>query len=127
MWKPYINGFKAYLKLEKALSNNTLYAYVDDVEKLIKFLEINEIKLPPQKITSKHIHEFIFWIHEMGFLASSQARILSGLKNFYKYLIEEELIEENPLKLIDTPKIRRKLPVVLSTQEIEDMMGQIDR
>ena len=127
MWQPYIKGFKAYLKLEKALSNNTLQAYVDDVEKLRQFLAIREISIPPQRVDTKLIHEFINWIHEMGFLASSQARIISGLKNFYKYLIEEELISENPFRLIDTPKIRRKLPVVLSTQEIENMMAQIDR
>ncbi|MFY0672621.1 MAG: site-specific tyrosine recombinase XerD [Bacteroidia bacterium] len=127
MWESYIKGFKAFLKLEKALSDNTLNAYIDDVKKLTQFLELREISIAPQKIEVQLIHEFIYWVHEMGFLASSQARIISGLKNFYKYLIEEELLEENPFKHIDTPKIRRKLPVVLSTEEIEEMMAQIDR
>ncbi len=127
MWNSYLNGFKAFLKLEKALSDNTLQAYIDDVEKLKQFLDLKEINIPPQKVTVDQMHEFIYWIHEMGFLASSQARIISGLKAFYKFLIEEELITENPLKHIDSPKIRRKLPVVLSTQEIDEMMLQIDR
>ncbi|MBI1182874.1 site-specific tyrosine recombinase XerD [bacterium] len=127
MWEPYIKGFKAYLRLEKALADNTLQAYIDDVEKLIQFLQLRGISVAPQKVSSAQMHEFINWIHEMGFLASSQARIISGLKNFYKYLLEEELLESNPLKMIDTPKIRRKLPAVLSTEEIELMMAQIDR
>lgn len=127
MWKSYITGFKAYLKLEKALSNNTLKAYIDDIDKLRQYLKLNEIEIPPQKVSVDQMHEFIYWIHEMGFLASSQARIISGLKAFYKYLIDEELIDENPLKHIDSPKIRRKLPVVLSTSEIDEMMLQIDR
>lgn len=127
MWESYLKGFKMYLQLEKGLSENTLQAYVDDVKKLSQFFESKEIKVSPPGVTRKHIQEFILWIHELGFLASSQARILSGLKNFFKYLIEEDIISDNPLRLIDVPKIRRKLPVVLSLEEIEEMMAQIDR
>lgn len=127
MWESYINGFKMHLKLEKALSDNTLAAYVDDVKKLTQFFAISEMQRVPQNVTRKDISAFIVWIHEMGFLASSQARILSGIKNFFKYLMEEDVLVENPLKLVDAPKIRRKLPVVLSIEEIELMMEQIDR
>lgn len=116
-----------YLKLEKGLSENTLDAYIDDVKKLTQFFMATEQSISPEKVKRAHIQEFIVWINELGFLASSQARILSGLKNFFKYLIEEDLITENPLKLIDAPKIRRKLPVVLSLHEIENMMAEIDR
>lgn len=127
MWESYLNGFKMYLKLEKALSDNTLTAYIDDVKKLTQFFTIHEVNRVPQNVTKHDIRDFILWIHEMGFLATSQARILSGIKNFFKYLIEEDVITENPLRLIDAPKIQRKLPVVLSIEEIEQMMAQIDR
>ena len=127
MWQAYLKGFKMYLQLEKGLSTNTLNAYINDVKKLTEFFGIMEQTISPEKVGRIHIQEFIVWINEMGFLASSQARILSGLKNFFKYLIEEDLITENPLKLIDAPKIRRKLPVVLSLEEIEAMMAEIDR
>lgn len=116
-----------YLKLEKGLSENTLEAYIDDVKKLTQFFMAKEQSISPERVKRPHIQEFIVWINELGFLASSQARILSGLKNFFKYLIEEDLITENPLKLIDAPKIRRKLPVVLSLHEIENMLAEIDR
>lgn len=127
MWSSYINGFKMHLKLEKALSDNTLNAYVEDVQKLTQFFSLRELNRVPQNVTRKDISDFITWIHEMGFLASSQARILSGLKNFFKYLMEEDVITENPLRLVETPKIKRKLPVILSIEEIELMMAQIDR
>ena len=127
MWKSYINGFAMHLKLEKALSDNTLNAYIDDVKKLTQFFSIHEMQRVPQNVTRKDISDFILWIHEMGFLASSQARILSGLKNFFRYLMEEDVISESPLRLVEAPKIRRKLPVVLSLEEIEEMIAQIDR
>ncbi|MBI3143080.1 MAG: site-specific tyrosine recombinase XerD [Bacteroidetes bacterium] len=126
-WKPFINGFKSYLKLEKALSNNTLDAYLDDVEKFCQFLEISEKPIMPQAVDSTTAHMFVQWIHEMGFLATSQARIISGMKAFFKYLAMEELIAESPMKFVDSPRTRRKLPTVLSQDEIERMIAQIDR
>lgn len=126
MWESYIRGFKMHLKLEKGLSQNTLQAYIDDVKKLTQWLSIQELQLDPKHIDKKVLRQFISWINEMGFVSATQARILSGLKNFFKYLLEEEHIEQNPMSFIDIPKIRRKIPVVLTTQEIDEIQAQID-
>jgi len=125
-WVSTIKGFKNYLQLERSLSKNSIKAYLHDVEKLFQFLELKGIDLPPEKVAQKHIEEFLMWISELGLNARSQARILSGLKAFYKYLMMEDIIDNSPAELIESPKIGRKLPEVLSIEEINEVINAID-
>ena len=125
-WKSYIKGFEAYLMLERSLSKNSIAAYAADVEKLVSFLEIKKIATAPQAISGKQLKEFILWINQIGLGARSQARIISGLKAFYKYLIMEDMIEDDPTSLLDSPKLERKIPEVLSYEEIEMIFAALD-
>jgi integrase/recombinase XerD len=125
-WKFHITGFRTFLKLEKSLSVNSIEAYINDVSKLITYLEIKNCNLPPESITLSNLKEFIKWINELGLSARSQARIISGIKAFYKYLLLEDIIETDPTTLLETPKIGRKLPEVLSVEEIDLIISHID-
>lgn len=125
-WSSYIKQFENYLKLERSLSQNSIDAYVRDVEKLDQFIEIKELDISPLKITSMHLQSFLEYINELGMSSYSQARILSGLKAFYKFLIFEELISADPTALIEGPKIGRKLPDTLDYGEIEKLLAAID-
>jgi integrase/recombinase XerD len=124
LWNNYIKGFEQYLRLEKSLSNNTIDAYVSDVCKLQQF--INETK-NPDEISGEDIKHFLVFLNELGLTGTSQSRIISGLKQFYTYLILENLLKEDPMMIVDMPKTKRKLPVVLSYDEIESLFKQIDR
>ena len=126
MWISYIKGFEAYLKLEKSLSQNSIEAYTSDVEKLTQYLEYIKTEISPDKIEPKHLHDFIKWINQLGMSAASQARVISGIRGFYKYLILENIIKNNPTELLDSPKIGRKLPDVLSIEEIDQLLAAID-
>lgn len=125
-WSSYIKQFENYLKLERSLSQNSIDAYVRDVEKLEQFIEIKKMDISPLKINSKHLQSFLEYINELGMSSYSQARILSGLKGFYKFLIFEELISADPTALIEGPKIGRKLPDTLDYGEIEKILAAID-
>ena len=125
-WSSFIKQFENYLKLERSLSQNSVDAYVRDVEKLDQFIEIKKLYISPLKITSKHLQSFLEYINELGMSSYSQARILSGLKAFYKFLIFEELISADPTALIEGPKIGRKLPDTLDYSEIEKLLAAID-
>jgi integrase/recombinase XerD len=125
-WTPFVNGFKAYLLMEKSLSENSIEAYLHDIEKLQQFLNYKQYQLAPTQIELAHLREFLVWIHDLGMRPHSQARIISGIKAFYKYLLMENIISKNPTTLLDAPKLRRKLPDVLSLQEIELMLEHID-
>lgn len=126
LWHSYITGYKAYLQLEKSLSPNSIEAYLHDVEKLCQYLEITNLKKIPEKIEHQDLLNFLKWITELGMTARSQARIISGLKGFYKYLLLENLIRKDPTGLLESPKIGRKLPTVLSIEEIDMLLGSID-
>ena len=126
MWDSYIKGYKVYLQLEKGLSVQTVKAYLDDVHKLSFFVEENKLPHHPDKLNKKHFREFILWINNIGLAANSQARIMSGIKNFYSFLLSENEVSSNPIELLDLPKISPKLPVVLSLEEIDSMIEQID-
>jgi integrase/recombinase XerD len=126
MWDLHIKHIGHYLKLECSLSENSIEAYVRDVVKLKQFMEMTHPKVSPLSIGSKHLQGFLEYINELGMSAYSQARILSGVKGFYKYLIFEELIEKDPTELIEGPKIGRKLPDTLSYPEIEKLFDAID-
>lgn len=127
MWDSYFRHFKTYLALEKGLSSNTVASYLRDIEKFHQFLSLDESSKAVTKVERTDVKAFLNWIHELGFQTTSQARILSGLKNFFGWLVEEEVIHANPMDHIDSPKLRRKLPVVLSLDEIEAMLAAIDR
>jgi integrase/recombinase XerD len=125
-WKQEISGFKTYLKLEKSLSENSIEAYINDVLKLASFLGIRNYDLPPESVALSHLKEFIRWFNELGLSARSQARVISGIKAFYKYLLLEDIIETDPTSLLESPGIGRKLPEVLSVEEIDLVISQID-
>lgn len=125
-WQSLKIGFKSFLKLEKSLSKNSVEAYIRDVEKFVQFLEIKDPNLSLSKAKSQDIRDFLEWINQLGLLASSQARIISGLKAFYKYLILEDLIVSDPSALIETPKLRRKLPDVLTVNEVNLLLDGFD-
>lgn len=125
-WNPTIKGFKSYLQLERSLSINSIEAYLRDVEKFIQFLEMQDINVAPEKVEKQIIEDFLKWISELGMNARSQARILSGLKAFYKYMLMEDMIDKTPTDLIEAPKIGRKLPEVLSVDEINQLIDAID-
>ena len=125
-WDILIKQFKNYLQLERSLSGNSIEAYVHDIVKLRQFLEISNASLSPQKVKQKDLQEFIEYINELGLAPHSQARLLSGIKAFYKFLLIEEEIENDPSALIEGPKLGRKLPDTLHFHEIEALLNSID-
>jgi integrase/recombinase XerD len=125
-WRSAIKGFQAYLKLEKSLADNSIEAYSRDIEKLYQFAESKLVKLKPETVTLGDLREFITWASQLGMIPSSQARILSGIKAFYKYMLMEDLIKNDPSELLESPKIRRKLPDTLSYQDINKLIAAID-
>lgn len=125
-WKSHIKGFRSFLQLERSLSINSIEAYERDIEKLTQFLELNNIQKPPSKLVTKHIRDFMQWIASLGLSPRSQSRILSGIKAFYKYLILEENLKKDPTDLVETPKISKKLPDILSITEIIELIESVD-
>ncbi len=125
-WDIFIKQFKNYLQLERSLSGNSVEAYVHDIVKLRQFLQISNADLSPQKVSQKHLQDFIEFINELGLAPHSQARIISGIKAFYKFLMIEEEIVDDPSALIEGPKLGRKLPDTLNFQEIEQLLNAID-
>jgi integrase/recombinase XerD len=108
------------------MSEHSVDAYAHDVMKLSQYLSLENDAAPIQQIDGKQLQDFLVWIHELGMSANSQARILSGLKAFFRYLMIEEVIKSNPTELLEAPKIRRKLPDTLSVYEIGELLGAID-
>ena len=125
-WLTAKKGFKNYLKLERSLSKNSIEAYLRDIDKITQFLEVVDQKIGPLNIQAQNLKDLIQWINELGMLATSQARLISGIKAFFKYLILEDLIKQDPSALIEAPKTRRKLPDVLTILEIEALMSVLD-
>ncbi|PHN04961.1 site-specific tyrosine recombinase XerD [Flavilitoribacter nigricans] len=125
-WRPYIKGFKAYLLLERSLADNTIEAYQRDLYKLDEFLQLREYKLGPAEIGTTQLSEFIFWLNELGLGARTQARVLSAIKTFFKYLLTEDIIVDDPTELLDGPRLSRKIPEVMSYDEIQAMLHSID-
>lgn len=125
-WHSAIKGFQAYLKLEKSLSPNSIEAYSGDIDKLFQFSEAQPVKIKPENITLTDLRLFINWVNELGMIPSSQARILSGIKAFYKYMLMEDIIKDDPSELLESPKIQRKLPDTLSYEDINKLIAAID-
>jgi integrase/recombinase XerD len=126
MWQSYKKGFKAWLQLEKSLSENSVEAYLHDIEKLTSFLFLEKKEMSPSEVTLKDLERFIHWINELGMSVASQARIISGLRSFYKYCDLEQICQTDPTMLLEAPKTHRKLPAVLSYTEIEEIISAID-
>lgn len=126
MWSSYFKGFKAYLQLERSLSENSVAAYMHDVGLLTQYLSETANTSSPEKITTDDLRAFIKAIAVLGMSSTSQARIISGVKAFYKYLLTDEVIQHNPAELLEAPKSHRKLPEVLTFEEIEALINIID-
>lgn len=126
MWEGYKKGFKTYLQLEKSLSNNSVEAYLQDVEKLIQYnIAANNPKLPGE-IELSDLEKFVKWIGELGMTPASQSRIISGLRSFYKYCLQEQIVSADPTVLLEAPKLKKALPDILSFNEIESIINKLD-
>ena len=125
-WDIYIQEYENYLRLERSLSANSVEAYVRDVSKLKQFLEISGSDITPLQVSMVELQNFIEYINELGMSAFSQARIISGLKSFYKFLLYEGELDSDPTELLEAPKLGRKLPDTLSVEEIDQILAAID-
>ncbi len=125
-WSRYYAGYRAFLKIEKSLSGNSVTAYLTDLDKLKSFLDIRGLQLLPEEITYELLKDFLVWVNELGMSPRSQARLVSGIRSFFRYLLIDERIDEDPAALLEAPKPGRKLPVVLSIEEIDRIIAAID-
>ena len=125
-WEESKKGYENYLKLERSLSQNSIAAYINDINKLVDFLELNQKKVPPEKVKLQHLKSFVEWLNERGVSPRTQARTISGIKSFYKYLLIEGKISSDPTALLESPKIGRKLPDILSMEEIDTLIDAVD-
>ena len=125
-WSVTIRQFEGYLQLEKSLSANSVEAYVRDAGKLRHFLEIRHLPNSPKEVTTALLREFLAYLGELGLSATSQARILSGIKAFFSFMIMEDLLTLDPTDTLEAPKTGRKLPDTLSYDEIVQLLDGID-
>lgn len=126
MWQAYKKGFKAYLQLERSLSDNSVEAYLRDIDKLTEYLLVTQNAKAPADLQLKDLQQFVRWIGELGMTPSSQARIISGIRGFYKYCLLEQITQVDPTSLLETPKLKRALPDILSFGEIEKIIGTLN-
>lgn len=126
IWESEIEDFRGYLKVEKGLSDNSIHAYVTDLTKLVQFLNDKGYKIGPEEVLLTHLKEMMEWVTQKGISPRTQARIISGIKSFYKFLLIEEKIDRDPTALLESPKIGRKLPEILSVEEIDSIINAID-
>lgn len=125
-WQSELKSFKSYLRLERSLSGNTIEAYIHDVDMLIQFFNSSSSKRDLSDVSPDDLKEFLVWINELGMLPPTQARVLSGLKAFFKFLLLDNHIKVDPSALIESPKTSRKLPDTLSIIEINKLIEAID-
>lgn len=125
-WDISIKNFIDFLRLERSLSANSINAYYNDIKKLEEFLELKKLNISPKQINDEHLQNFIYWLNELGLCSASQSRIISGIKSFFKYLLLDNQIDKDPSALLEAPKIGRKLPEVLSIEEIDQLIQAID-
>jgi len=123
---PHHNAFKAYLKLERGLSENSIDAYLNDVGKLRQYYEANSREFRIKEVSDSDLYHFITWLSELGMLPNSQARVISGLKSFFGFLVLEQIIDQDPSADLESPKLSRKLPDVLNILEINALLAGID-
>ncbi len=125
-WKSSFLGFEQYLQLERGLSKHSILAYKNDVLKLYEFTQLYLADKLPNQLEFDDLVKFVKYLHQLGIGASTHARILSGIRGFFKYLLIEDIIEKDPSELIEGPKLARKIPEVLSYQEIQQILSSID-
>ena len=125
-WETESESYKEYLKLEKGLSDNSVQAYITDLEKLVKFISDNKLNVQPDTINLTELRGFVEYLNDIGISPRTQARILSGIKSFFKYLMIEEKIDKDPSSMLESPKIGRKLPDILSIDEVESIINLVD-
>jgi integrase/recombinase XerD len=125
-WETEIEGFRGYLKTERGLSDNSIHAYVTDLTKLVIFLKEKGLNIGPEKVVLAHLKEMMQDITNKGISPRTQARVISGIKSFYKYLLIEEKVEKDPTALLEAPKVGRKLPEILTVEEIDTIINTID-
>lgn len=125
-WKTAQASFRGYMLLEMALSAHTITAYLSDLDKLVQFLDLSEIVKQPAELSHEDLQAFLRYLHEMGLAPRSQARLLSAIKAFYRFLLLEDRVAHSPAELLDAPRLGRKIPEVLSFTEIQAMFAAID-
>lgn len=125
-WEQEISAFKNYLKLERGLSDNSIHAYITDLYKLVQYLKDQGEELGPDKVNLQQLKDLMESINNRGISPRTQARIISGIKSFYKFLLIEEKIDRDPTALLEAPKVGRKLPEILSVEEIDKIINAID-
>ncbi|HNU77371.1 MAG TPA: site-specific tyrosine recombinase, partial [Prolixibacteraceae bacterium] len=125
-WSECKKGYEDFLRLEKSLSENSVSAYVNDINKLIEFLNEEFKKVPPEKVRLPHLKKFVEWLNQKGVSPRTQARTISGIKSFFKYLLIEEKIMNDPTTLLESPKVGRKLPDILTMEEIDLLIDSVD-
>ncbi len=125
-WDEAKKGFDSYLRLEKGLSQNSISAYINDINKLTAYLEAKFNGMMPDKVKLVHLHDFVQWLNEQKVSPRTQARTISGIKSFYKYLLLGGKIENDPTSLLEAPKVGRKLPDILSVDEIDRLINAVD-
>jgi integrase/recombinase XerD len=123
-WERYIKDFVSFLKIEKGLAENSIFAYQNDVAKLYEFADAR--KLSPTDLTYEHLKEFVAELYDLGLSARTQARVISGVKQFFGFLLLEDVIQDDPSELLEMPKIGRKLPEVLSIEEVDRLISAVD-
>ena len=126
MWDSHKKGYKAWLQLEKSLSDHSVSAYLSDLEKLTQYFQSAELKISPREVRLKHLQKFTAFLNDLGMSATSQARIISGIRSFFDYCVAENIVENDPTLLLEAPKTRRKLPDTLSVDEVEQIISTID-
>ncbi len=125
-WSIAQKEFREYLKLEKSLSENSVQAYERDVEHFVNFLSFNSLEINPEDVDLQLLEKFINWVNEIGIHPRSQARMISGIRAFYKFLILNEYLEIDPTTLLEMPRLGRKLPTILNVEEIDTLISAID-
>lgn len=126
MWEPYKKGFKAWLQLERSLADHSVAAYGRDLDLLTRYLQLESKGGTPSSLQLSDLRTFVHWVAGMGLSAASQARIISGLKSFFRYCVLEQIVTTDPTTLLEAPKQKRALPDTLSFEEIESIIAAID-
>ena len=125
-WEISIQGFINFMRLERSLSYNSINAYLNDIRKLREYIHTKKEHLLPTQVDMEDLKDFLHWTSELGMSPRSQSRVISGIKAFFKYLLIENYIEKDPTELIESPKIGRKLPEILTVEEIDRIISAID-
>jgi len=125
-WKTALRGFRIYLKLERSLSVNSIAAYEQDIARLLAYFEVHGIQVSPQSVKTEQLRDMLQWCAKLGLQARSQARLISGIRAFFRYMLLENAINDDPSEGLDAPRLGRKLPVTLDVIEIDSMIACID-